>query len=84
MAIIWVKETSVTTQQWQNYLYVKLQTCQKMQNSSVAPVRDLSTVLQLVISAGSNSGALYQKLYGQSRSATDGGRVCRPKHVELI
>jgi len=33
---------------------------------------------------GSNIGALYQKLYIQSKSAPEGGRVCRPKHVELI
>jgi len=32
----------------------------------------------------SNIGALYQKLYMQSKSAPEDGRVCRPKHVELI
>jgi hypothetical protein len=33
---------------------------------------------------GSNIGALYQKLCIQSKSAPEDGRVCRPKHVELI
>ena len=33
---------------------------------------------------GSNIGALYQKRYTQSKSAPENGRVCRPKHVELI
>jgi len=33
---------------------------------------------------GSNIGALYQKLYKQSKSAPEDGRVCCPKHVELI
>ena len=33
---------------------------------------------------GSNIGALYQRLYIQSKSATEDGRVCCPKHVELI
>jgi hypothetical protein len=33
---------------------------------------------------GSNIGALYQKLYIQSKRAPEDGRVCRPKHVELI
>ena len=27
---------------------------------------------------------LYQKLYIQSKSAPEDGRVCRPKHVKLI
>jgi len=27
---------------------------------------------------------LYQKLYTQSKSAAEDGRVCRQKHVELI
>jgi len=35
MAIMWVKEPSVTTQHRQNYLYVELQTGQKMQNSQL-------------------------------------------------
>jgi len=34
--------------------------------------------------AGSNIGALYQKLYTQSKCAPEDGRVCRLKHVELI
>jgi len=33
---------------------------------------------------GSNIGALYQKLYIQSKSAPEDGRVCRRKHVEPI
>ena len=33
---------------------------------------------------GSNIGALYQKLYIQSKSAPEDGRVCHPKRVELI
>jgi len=32
----------------------------------------------------SNIGALYQKLYIQSKIAPEDGRVYRPKHVELI
>ena len=32
----------------------------------------------------SNIGALYQKLYIQSKSAPEDGRVWRPKHVEQI
>ena len=32
---------------------------------------------------GINIGALYQKLYIQSKSAPEDGRVCRPKHVEV-
>jgi len=31
-----------------------------------------------------NIGVLYQKLYIQSKRAPEDGRVCRPKHVELI
>jgi len=31
-----------------------------------------------------NAPILYQKLYIQSKSAPEDGRVCRPKHVELI
>jgi len=33
---------------------------------------------------GSNIGALYQKLYIQSKSTLEDGRVCRAKHVEEI
>ena len=32
---------------------------------------------------GSSVGALYQKLYIQSKSAPEDGRICRPKHVGL-
>jgi len=32
---------------------------------------------------GSSVGALYQKLYMQSKIATEDGRICRPKHVGL-
>ena len=32
----------------------------------------------------SNIGALYQKLYIQSKSAPEDERVCCPKHLELI
>ena len=28
-------------------------------------------------------GALYQKLYIQSKSAPEDGRICRPKHVGM-
>ena len=38
----------------------------------------------ILLSVGSNIGALYQKLYVQSKGAPADGRVCRPKHVELI
>jgi len=40
-----------------------------------------ATRLSLV---GSSIGALYQKLYIESKSAPEDGRVCRPKHVEVI
>jgi len=43
-------------------------------------VSSIPTVAQ----AGSIVGALYQKLYIQSKSAPEDGRICRPKHVELI
>ena len=33
---------------------------------------------------GSNIGALYQKLYIESKSAPEDGRVCCPKLVQLI
>ena len=33
---------------------------------------------------GSSVGALYQKLYIQSKSAPEDGRICRPKYVGLI
>ena len=33
---------------------------------------------------GSNIGAFYQKLYIQSKHSPEDGRICRPKHVELI
>ena len=32
---------------------------------------------------GTSVGALYQKLYIQSKSAPEDGRICRPKHVGL-
>ena len=38
----------------------------------------------ILLPTGSNIGALYQKLYIQSKRAPEDGRVCRPKHVELI
>jgi len=31
----------------------------------------------------SSVGALYQKLYIQSKSASEDGRICRPRHVGL-
>jgi hypothetical protein len=37
-----------------------------------------------VAPVGSSVGALYQKLYIQSKSAPEDGRICRPKHVGLI
>ena len=39
---------------------------------------------QLYMATGSNIGALYRKLYIQSKSVPKDGRVSRPKHVELI
>jgi len=30
------------------------------------------------------TGELYQNLYIRSKSVTEDGRACRPKHVELI
>jgi hypothetical protein len=33
---------------------------------------------------GSSVGALYQKLYIQSKIAPEDGRICLPKHVGLI
>ena len=33
---------------------------------------------------GSSVGAFYQKLYIQSKSAPEDGRICLPKHVGLI
>ena len=33
---------------------------------------------------GSSVGALYQKLYIQSKRAPENERICRPKHVGLI
>ena len=43
-------------------------------NSSISTVAPVS----------SSVGALYQKLYTQSKSAPEDGRVSRPKHVGLI
>ena len=40
----------------------------------------ISTVLQV----GSSVGAVCQKLYTQSKSAPEDGRIRRPKHVGLI
>jgi len=37
-----------------------------------------------VAPVGDRGGALYQKLYIQSKSAPEDGRICRPKHVGLI
>ena len=41
--------------------------------------RSISTVAPI----GSSVGALYQKLYIQSKSAPEDGWICRPKHVGL-
>jgi len=46
------------------------------QVTSLSSISTLSPV-------GRNTGALYQKLYIQSKSAPEDGRVCRPKHVEF-
>ena len=43
-------------------------------------LRSISTVAPV----GSSGGALYQKLYIQSKIAPEDGRICRPKHVGLI
>ena len=45
--------------------------CRQVPRSTLAPV-------------GSSYGALYQKLYIQSKSAPEDGRICGPKHVGLI
>jgi len=37
-----------------------------------------------VTPVGSRGDALYQKLYIQSKSAPEDGRICRPKHVGPI
>jgi len=37
-----------------------------------------------LLPVGSSVGALYQKLYIQSKSAPEDERICRPKHVGLI
>ena len=39
--------------------------------------------ISTVAPVGSSVGALYQKLYIESTSAPEDGRICRPKHVEL-
>ena len=39
--------------------------------------------ISTVAPVGSSVGALYQKLYTQSKSAPEDGRICRPKHVGL-
>ena len=44
---------------------------------------DVSSI-SAVAPVGSSVGALYQKLYIQSKSAPEDGRICRPKHVGLI
>jgi len=40
--------------------------------------------ISTVAPVGSRGGALYQKLYKQSKSAPEDGRICRPKNVGLI
>ena len=42
-------------------------------------INSISTVTPV----GSSVGVLYQKLYIQSKSAPEDGRICRPKHVGL-
>ena len=37
--------------------------------------------ISTVASVGSSVGALYQKLYIQSKIAPEDGRICRPKHL---
>ena len=44
----------------------------------------LPTGATVVPPVGSRGGALYQKLYIQSKIAPDDGRICRSKHVGLI
>ena len=44
---------------------------------------ELSSI-STVAPVGSRGGALYQKLYTQSKSPPEDGRICRPKHVGLI
>ena len=48
------------------------------------PVPRLRWNISTVEPVGSSVGALYQKLYIQSKSAPEDGRFCRPKHVWLI
>jgi hypothetical protein len=45
--------------------------------------RELSSI-STVAPVGSSVGALYQKLYIQSKRAPEDGRICLPKHVGLI
>ena len=42
-----------------------------------------STFKLYIHPVGSSIGALYQKLYIELKSASEDGRDCRPKHVEL-
>jgi hypothetical protein len=43
---------------------------------------ELSSI-STVAPVGSSVDALYRKLYMQSKSAPEDGRVCHPKHVGL-
>ena len=38
----------------------------------------------ILLPVGSYVGAVYQKLYIQTKSAPENGRVCRPKYVDEI
>jgi len=46
-------------------------------------VQCTDTAADRLAPVGSSVGALYQKLYIQSKSAPDDGRICLPKHVGL-
>jgi len=39
--------------------------------------------ISIVAPVGSSVGALYQKLYIQSKSVPGDGRICRPKYAGL-
>jgi len=81
-----------------DYLFLKCSTCfrRSLRPSSGAHNRTFSyrccqpillqagIVDETLSPVGINIGALYQKLYIQSKSAPGDGQVCRPKHVELI
>jgi len=57
-----------------------MQATNKMQQATGLRRSSISTMSPV----GSNIGALYQKLYIQTKSAPEDGRVCCPKYVQQI